>query len=54
MKEKHSDKVINYCIDNKLTFAEGYCQLIDKQLDNLDKLTALLKSDIKNTIAINR
>ena len=54
MNENHSDEVINYCIDNKLTFAEGYCQLIDQKLNNLDKLTASLKSDVTNTIEMHR
>ena len=53
MNEKHSDEVINYCIDNKLTFAEGYCQLIDQKLNKLDKLAASLKSDVRNTINLN-
>lgn len=54
MNEKHSDEVINYCIDNKLTFAEGYCALIDDKLNGLSSDLNDLKMDVTNTIKNNR
>lgn len=44
MKEiKHTEEVVNYCIDNKVSFAKGYVAIIDNKLDTLDKELADLR-----------
>ncbi len=47
---KHSQEVINYCIDNRVTFAEGYFAFINNKLDTLDKELADLRKDVEFTI----
>ena len=54
MKEKHSEEVINYCIDNNKTFEEAYVELIDAKLDGLSTGLKDLKSDVVRTINENR
>ena len=54
MKEKHSDEVINYCIDNNKTFAQAYVELIDAKFNGLSTGLKDLKRDVSNTINGNR
>jgi len=49
-KIKHSQEVINYCIDNRVTFAEGYSAFLNNKLDKLDKELADLRKDVEFTI----
>lgn len=46
----HTDEVINYCIDNRLTFAEGYVQLIEQKLNKVDEGLQELRKDVEFTI----
>ena len=50
MIKKHSEEVVNYCIDNKVSFAMGYIELIDEKLDKLDKELADLRKDVEFSI----
>ena len=43
----HSPELIDYCIDNKLTFAEGYADMIDKKLSELEEELRDLRRDIE-------
>ena len=54
MKEKHSDEVINYCIDNNKTFPQAYVELIDAKLNGLSTGLNDLKRDVVATINENR
>ena len=54
MKEKHSDEVINYCIDNNKTFTEAYIELIDTKLNGLSTGLKDLRHDVTMTINDNR
>ena len=47
---KHTDEVINYCIDNSLTFEEAYVQLIEQKLNNVDEGLQELRKDVEFTI----
>ena len=47
---KHSEEVINYCIDNHLTFAEGYVQLIEQKLNKVDEGLHDLRKDVEFSI----
>lgn len=48
MKEsKHSEEVVNYCIDNKVSFAEGYVAVIDKKVAEAEKQLADLRKAIE-------
>ena len=47
---KHSEEVINYCIDNRLTFEEGYVQLIEQKLNKVDEDLHDLRQDVEFTI----
>ena len=51
---KHSEEIINYCIDNKLTFAEGYAAIIEKKLNSIDEGYKNLRLDITTTIKNER
>lgn len=43
----HSPELIDYCIDNKLTFAEGYADMIEKKLSKLEEELRDLRRDIE-------
>ena len=49
-EDKHSQEVINYCIDNHLTFAEGYVQLIEQKLNSVDEGLHDLRKDVEFSI----
>ena len=44
---KHSEEVVNYCIDNKVSFAEGYVAVIDKKVAEAEKQLADLRKAIE-------
>ncbi len=50
MIKEHSEEVVNYCIDNKVSFAMGYVELIDEKLDKLVKELADLRKDLEFAI----
>ena len=47
---KHSEEVVNYCIDNKVSFAEGYVAVIDKKVTEAEKQLADLRQAIEFAI----
>ena len=47
---KHSEEVVNYCIDNKVSFAEGYVAIIDKKVTEAEKQLADLRQAIEFAI----
>jgi|11BtaG_2_1085332.scaffolds.fasta_scaffold99518_2 hypothetical protein len=46
----HSPELIDYCIDNKLTFAEGYAAMIEQKLSKLEEDLRDLRRDIEFSI----
>tara|TARA_R110000824_G_scaffold86369_1_gene213714 strand:+ start:499 stop:669 length:171 start_codon:yes stop_codon:yes gene_type:complete len=46
----HSEEVSNYCIDNQLTFAEGYAVMIEQKLAKLEENLRDLRRDVELTI----
>lgn len=40
------EEVTNYCIDNKLTVAEGLIELIEKKFESVDQNLKSLKHDV--------
>lgn len=47
MKEiNHSQEVIDYCIDNRLSFSQAYQELIVEKLTRLQKQLSDLKSEV--------
>ena len=44
------EEVINHCIDNKLTVAEGLIQLIEKKFESADQNLSSLKKDVASTL----
>ena len=40
------EEVTNYCIDNKLTVAEGLIELIEKKFESVDQNLMSLKHDV--------
>ena len=57
-KTDFGDQVTDYCIDNKLTIAQGLVELIEKKFELVEQGLASLKADITETIqsetAINK
>jgi hypothetical protein len=47
---KHTEEVVNYCIDNKVSFAKAYVAITDNKLDTFDKELADLRKDVEFTI----
>lgn len=48
MKEiNHSQEVIDYCIDNKVSFAEGYCAFIEQKLASMEDQLHTLRRDVE-------
>jgi len=46
MNTKHSEEVINYCIDNRLSFSQAYQDIIVEKLTRLQKQLSDLKSEV--------
>ena len=46
----HSEEVSNYCIDNQLTFTEGYVVMIEQKLAKLEENLRDLRRDVELTI----
>lgn len=44
---KHSQEVIDYCIDNQVTFAEGYCAVIEQKLSSMEDQLHDLRRDVE-------
>jgi hypothetical protein len=44
------EAVIDHCIDNKLTVAEGLIQLIDKKFESADRKLKSLKHDVTTSL----
>ena len=51
---KHPEEVINYCIDNKLSFAEGYAAIIENKLNSIEEGYKDLRLNIATTIKNER
>ena len=49
-ESNHCEKVINYCIDNKVSFEEGYVAIIDRNLNNVEERLHDLRRDVEFTI----
>jgi len=49
-KSDISEAVINHCIDNKLTVAEGLIQLIDNKFESADHKLKSLKHDVTTSL----
>jgi len=46
MNTKHPEEVIDYCIDNRLSFSQAYQELIVEKLTRLQKQLSDLKSEV--------
>tara|TARA_R110000764_G_scaffold216815_2_gene303817 strand:+ start:320 stop:571 length:252 start_codon:yes stop_codon:yes gene_type:complete len=44
------EEVINHCIDNKLTVAEGLIGLIEEKFEAVDRCLKSLKNDVTSTL----
>ena len=44
------ETVTDYCIDNKLTVAEGLIELIDKKFESVDRDLTSLKHDVTDSL----
>jgi len=49
-KDEIPEEVINYCIDNKVSIAEGMKAITDMKLKKLEENTASLKKDVLDDI----
>jgi len=49
-KIEHPEEVINYCIDNKVSFEKAYAAIIDEKLDLIDNELADLRKDMESEI----
>ena len=47
---KHSEEVINYCLNTNVSFAEGYVAVIDKKVAEAEKQLADLRQAIEFAI----
>ena len=45
-----SEEVANYCIDNQLTFTEGYVVMIEEKLAKIEENLRDLRRDVELTI----
>ena len=51
MKENnHSEEVINYSIDNKVSLVKAYAAIIEQKIDKVDKDLQDLRRDVEFTI----
>ena len=51
MKENnHSEDVVNYSIDNKVTLAKAYAAIIEQKIAKVDKGLQDLRRDVEFTI----
>ena len=43
---KHEEEVIDFCIDNRISFLEAYKKLIENKLDKLEEEVSDFKSEV--------
>ena len=46
-KIEHPEEVINYCIDNKVSFEKAYAAIIDEKLNLIEDELADLRKDME-------
>jgi len=43
----HNQEVVDYCIDNEVQFAEGYCAIIEQKLASMGDQLHDLRRDVE-------
>ena len=47
---QHSQEVTDYCIDNKVSFSEGYCAVIEQKLASMEDQLYTIRRDVEFTM----